>query len=71
VAGSKTLKTPKDLRSFLPAGLGSPFTTTDLAKAMGRPLGLAQKMVYCLKAAGCLKQVGKKGNSILYARLKS
>jgi len=68
VIESKTLKTLKDLEDFLPKDLPNPFTTTDLAKEMGKRRGLAQKMVYVLKRAGVIEQVGKKGNSFLYAR---
>jgi hypothetical protein len=54
--------------TLLPATLAEPFTTADLAQAIGRPLWLAQKMVYCLREMGALAAVGKHGRGILYVR---
>jgi hypothetical protein len=68
VVGQRTLKSPKDLAAFLPAHLSEPFTTTDLAKSLAKPLGIAQKMAYCLKQAGCIEPAGKRGHAILYTR---
>mgnify|MGYP001236431345 CR=1 FL=1 len=59
---------PSDLAAFLPADIPTPFTTADLAKAVSKTKNFAQKMVYCLKLAGCISPVGKSGNSILYSR---
>lgn len=54
-----------DWRSFLPDGLGE-FTTLELATAMRARRALAQKMAYCLRAAGILDLLGKRGHSKLY-----
>ena len=57
-----------DIFALLPSTLSEPFTTTDLAQAIAKPRRLAQKMVYCLRLGGLIKQVGKTGNAILYSR---
>ena len=62
------LETPADLAALIPGGLAEPFTTADLAQAIGRPRRLAQRMAYCLRAAGCITTAGKRGNAVLYAR---
>lgn len=62
------LETPADVAALLPEDLVTPFTTSDLARAIGRPRRLAQRMAYCLRAMGCIAPAGKQGNAILYAR---
>jgi hypothetical protein len=61
---------PADLAALLPAALSTPkaapFTTRDLAAALGERKRLAQKMAYCLRASGVLVVVGKRGNAFLY-----
>ena len=56
------------LVSLLPPVLPEPFTTADLAHALGRPRLLAQRMAYCLARAGAIVPVGKIGNTIRYLR---
>jgi hypothetical protein len=68
VVKKRLIKTPSDLFSFIPSNLTEPFTTSDLASAIAKPLRLAQKMVYCLRFMGCITPVGKHSNSILYVR---
>lgn len=60
--------TPQALAGLLPPTLPRPFTTADLAQALGRRRPVAQKMAYCLRKLEVVKQVGKKGNAILYER---
>jgi hypothetical protein len=67
VIGRKVLEGPKDLLGFIPPDLSEPWTTEDLSAAINHPRWLAQKMVYCLREAGAIRMVGKKGNAILYA----
>ena len=62
------LKTPADVAALIPEDLVTPFTTSDLARAINRPRRLAQRMAYCLRAMGCIAPAGKQGNAILYAR---
>lgn len=57
-----------DLTNLIPAGLAEPFTTADLAGAIGRPRRLAQRMAYCLRAVEAIVPVGKSGNAVCYVR---
>ncbi|HFD39148.1 MAG TPA: hypothetical protein ENJ31_04780, partial [Anaerolineae bacterium] len=61
-------KMPSDLTALIPPGLPEPFTTSDLAAAVGRKRRLAQQMAYCLHRMGVLEKVGKRGNAILYGK---
>lgn len=68
VVDRRILNSPADLHVFIPATLAEPFSVNDLAAAANINKKLAQKMVYCLRAMGCLAHVGKKVNAILYIR---
>ncbi|WP_231844814.1 hypothetical protein [Methanocella arvoryzae] len=68
VVDQRTLSTPADMLAFIPDTLAEPFTVSELAAATARPAWLAGKMAYCMRKAGCLTPVGKRGNAILYAR---
>ena len=59
---------PEDYAAVLPADLAEPFTTADLAQALGRPRSLAQKMAYCLRRMEVIADVGRRERSVLYAR---
>lgn len=59
--------TPDALAALLPADLPTPFTTTDLAAALGQSRWLAQKMAYCLRETGGIEATGKRGRAVLYA----
>lgn len=54
------------LAQLLPEGLPEPFTTEDLAAALGRTRRAAQQMAYCLRQAGVVVPVGKVGNAVQY-----
>jgi len=69
VVDRRLFETPAEMATFLPAELAEPFTTSDLASALGKPRRLAQRMAYCLREMGVIGQVGKQGNAILYARI--
>lgn len=56
-----------DLLGLLPGGLPDPFTTADLASALGRPRRLAQQAAYCLRHTGVITEVGKRANAVEYA----
>lgn len=60
--------TPADIAAMVPRSLAEPFSTSDLATAIGQPRWLARKMAYCLRTMGVLDAVGKQGNAILYTR---
>ncbi len=58
--------TSTEMARLLPADLPDPFTTQDLAAALGRSRRLAQKMAYCLWKTAVLTRVGKQGRAFLY-----
>ncbi|MEM9622026.1 MAG: hypothetical protein AAF993_10280, partial [Pseudomonadota bacterium] len=58
-----------DLLLFVQGDLPQPFTTRQLAQALGEPLATAQQMAYCLRHAGVTQIVGKEGNALLYQTL--
>ncbi len=67
VVGRMVFRDPADFRVFLPDGLPDPFTTQDLAQALGQSQYLAQQMAYCLRKMGAISVVGKRGNALLYS----
>ena len=67
VVERRLFKTPRDLAALVPPELEEPFTTRELARALGRRIEIAQKMAYCLRSMGVLEIVGKNGNSLLYS----
>jgi hypothetical protein len=67
VVGRREFHTPRDLADLLPPGLPETFTARELAKAMGQPVWLAQKMVYCLKKLELISPNGNKGRAIRYS----
>jgi hypothetical protein len=69
VRSRHSLCTPADLAALLPGGLEEQFTTADMARLADIPRWLAQKMAYCLRCTGAVEVVGKRRNSMLYARL--
>lgn len=71
VTGKLILRNNSDLQKMLPDDLPKPFTTADIAQGTDIDRGLAQKMAYCLKHSGAIKQVGKQGNAILYAQVET
>jgi hypothetical protein len=68
VVDRRLFETPDDLAVFVPPDLTEPWTTADLAAAIGQPRWLARKMAYCLRKMGVVEAVGKQGNAILYTR---
>ncbi|MHA2008003.1 MAG: hypothetical protein ACXABO_12175 [Promethearchaeota archaeon] len=66
VVERKVFYNPMDFLMLKPASLKTPFTNTELAHSLEKPLRLAQKMSYCLRKMGIIKVVGKKGRSFLY-----
>lgn len=55
-----------DLLRLLPTGLPSPFDTGDLAVGLEIDRWLAQRIAYALRKTGAARQVGKRGNALLY-----
>jgi len=66
VVDSVLLSKPGDLVDLIPGTLPAPFTTADLAAALGRPRRTAQQAAYCLRKAEVITAVGKDGNAVLY-----
>ncbi len=68
VVGQQRFTASGDLLRLLPDDLPEPFTTADLASALGCPRRLAQQAAYCLRESGAISATGKCGNAVLYAR---
>lgn len=68
VVGAHRFNTPNALAKLLPDTLPNPFTTADLASALGKPRSLAQKMVYCLREMEAITPVGHKNRFVLYSK---
>jgi hypothetical protein len=66
----RLFQTPGELGDLIPPDLVEPFTTQDLALAISKPRRLAQKMVYCLNRMRCINPVGKKGNAVMYSKIR-
>lgn len=66
VVDRRRLDTSADYAELIPGPLPDPFTTAELAEALSSPRRIAQQMAYCLRIAGVIEEVGRKGNAILY-----
>ena len=71
VVGRHLFKTPQEIAALIPSALADPFTTGDLAAALGRSPWLAGRMAYCLRELGLIVPLGKRGRSLFYERVKS
>lgn len=68
VAGSEVLTSPADAAALLPEALTrAPFTTRELASALGCRMVLAQRVAYCLRGMEVLADAGKQGRAPLHA----
>jgi len=68
IVDRRVFESPADLLALIPDDLAEPFTTADIAAAIGRPRPLAQQMAYCLREMGALTKVGQRGKAYLYER---
>lgn len=68
VVGRRLFEDAQSMLEFVPGGLSEQFTARELAVAAGKPLWVAQKIVYCLSRMGVLEFKGKRRNAHLYAR---
>lgn len=66
VVDTMMISAPDELAELLPPDLPEPFTTEDLATALGRTRRSAQQTTYCLRHAGVVIPVGKVGNAVQY-----
>lgn len=60
------LRTAADLRRLIACPLPKPFHTGHLAESLGVRRWIAQRITYCLRKMGVVREVGKQGNAILY-----
>jgi hypothetical protein len=65
VVERRVFKGPGSWLELLPLW-NEPFTSRDLARALGVRLDLAQKMTYSLRQAGLIQSLGKRGRATLY-----
>jgi hypothetical protein len=68
VVGRQLFETERDMGELIPSGLDEPFTTAELGEVVGGRRRLGEKMAYCLRKMGVVKQVGKRGRANLYVR---
>ena len=68
VVDRQRIRGREDLFSLINGPLPEAFTTLDLARAMGQPRRLAQKLAYCLRESGAVVISGKSGNALRYQR---
>lgn len=66
IGQSLQLQTRADLWAMMPKRLPKPFHTGHLARQLGVERWVAQKIAYCLRETGTVRQVGKQGNTLLY-----
>lgn len=61
-------RTADDLAELLPPRLPKPFHTQHVAEGLKINRSFAQRIAYCLRETGAIRQVGKSGNALLYER---
>ncbi len=66
IVDKRRLATAADLWDMLPAGLPAPFHTGDMAELFEVRRRIAQRIAYCLRHCGAIRQVGKRGGAWLY-----
>jgi hypothetical protein len=60
------LRTPSDLAGLIPGPLPRPFHTGQLAELLQVERSTAQRVAYCFRQMGAIRQVGKRGHGLLY-----
>lgn len=66
VTGCMEFKEKSDFLMFLPDTLPEVFTNKIHSKVLGCQLSVSRKITYCLRKMGLLKEVGKKGNELIF-----
>ena len=66
VRETRRLRTCGDLAELIPGPLPRPFHTTDMAELLQVERWIAQRIAYCFRQMGAIRQVGKRGNALLY-----
>jgi hypothetical protein len=64
------IATAADLELLLPGPLPATFDTKELAALYRLPRHIAQRIAYCLREMGAVKQTGKRRNSFVYETLR-
>lgn len=59
-------RTARDLAGLVSCPVPHPFHTGHLAESLGVQRWVAQRIAYCFRAAGTVRQVGSQGNARLY-----
>lgn len=59
-------RTKEDFLKLLPQGMPEPFSNKILAKNASISTKMAQRMTYCLRKMGVIKEVGKTRNELLF-----
>ena len=67
VLAMRLVTRPADLLELLPRDLPEDFDTAELASAWQKPRAFAQQVTYCLRKAGALTDVGRRGNARVYS----
>jgi hypothetical protein len=67
--GAQTYGGAAGLGSVLPASLGEPFTTLDLAQVLEVPRELAQRIAYTLRKGGIIEAAERRGRGVEYVRV--
>lgn len=67
VLAMRLLSEPGDLLELLPRDLPDAFDTAELASAWQKPRAFAQQVTYCLRKAGALAEVDRRGNAKVYS----
>lgn len=62
----RSLRTADDLRKLIACRLPTPFDTAALAAGLSTRRWIAQRIAYCLRHMGAVREVGKRGNARLY-----
>ncbi|MHC4399842.1 MAG: hypothetical protein ACYTG0_09190 [Planctomycetota bacterium] len=60
------LRTAADVARLIACPPPEPFDTRDLAQSLGIDRWVAQRIAYCLRKIGAVREIGKKGNALLY-----
>jgi hypothetical protein len=60
------LERPADLARLLPVPLRREFDSGELAADQGVRRWVAQRIAYCLRETGAVRQIGKAGNTLRY-----
>jgi len=60
------LRTPADLAGLICCPLPKPFHTGHLAESLAIDRWIAQRIAYCFRKMGAVRNVGKQGNALLY-----